>query len=104
MLARLFAAALIVLCLELGFFLLVIPWTPFWLQNYFLFRWPQLVPWLGNHYLRGAISGVGLVDLGIALYYLYRFRDVVARLDRHLALGRSGSSPAEGASAGDHSR
>lgn len=76
MLARLFGATLVLFFLELGLFLLIVPWTNLWQHNYFLFRWPELSPWITNYYLRGAVSGLGLIDLGLALRYLYGFPEL----------------------------
>jgi len=45
--------------------LVVIPWWPaLWDHNYFVNRWPWLGPILTNNFLRGGITGLGLVNLG----------------------------------------
>jgi hypothetical protein len=80
MLARLFGATLVLFLLELGLFLLIVPWTNLWQHNYFLFRWPELSSWITNYYLRGAVSGLGLIDLGLALRALYQFPELTARM------------------------
>jgi hypothetical protein len=53
--------------LEAGLLLLVVPWSTFWERNLFVER----LPWLGhvflNHFIRGAISGIGLICLGAAI-------------------------------------
>jgi hypothetical protein len=49
--------------LEVGFLLIVLPWSGFWEQNYFAEKWPSLRMLLKNDYLRGAVSGLGLVNL-----------------------------------------
>jgi len=80
MVPRLFLVSLILFCLELGVFLVILPWTTLWERNYFLFRYPGLAPWVLNHYLRGALSGLGLVDIGLAVWYAAHFRQALARL------------------------
>lgn len=102
MLVRLLTATLILLCFELGFVLLIIAWTPYWQYNYFLDRWPVIAPWLTSFYVRGAVSGLGLVDIGIASGFLMRFGEMASRLDGWLnrveASGASASNegnPAE---------
>ena len=80
-LARLLAATLILFCLELGLFLFVVPWTALWQHNYFLLRWPQLSPWLNNYFLRGAVSGLGLLDAGFALSFLWRFHNLAGKIE-----------------------
>lgn len=78
MLARLLFLVLILFWFELGVFLLMVPWSMLWKYNYFVYRWPELGPWLNNHYLRGGISGLGLVDIGMAVWYATRFRQTLA--------------------------
>lgn len=42
---------------------MVLPWSGFWDRNYFAGVWPALRPILANNFLRGAISGLGVVNL-----------------------------------------
>lgn len=63
---RLTRVLLILLCFELGVLLAVVPWSNFWERNFFLDRYPALIPILLNPYLRGAITGLGLLDVWIA--------------------------------------
>jgi len=60
------------LCFELGVLLLILPWSGLWERNFFLQRYPELLPLLLNPFLRGAISGLGLLDVGIAAGMLRR--------------------------------
>ena len=54
---------LVVFFLEIGLVLVVIPWLAFWDRNYF----GQLVPPLGafmtNNFVRGAVSGLGVINI-----------------------------------------
>lgn len=59
--------------LEAGLALLVVPWTSFWERNYFI-DGTVLETVLGNHAVRGAISGIGLVCLGAAIAELWACR------------------------------
>jgi hypothetical protein len=46
--------------LEAGFVLVVAPWkTAFWDRNFFVERLPLLEGFLGNVFVRGAVSGIG---------------------------------------------
>jgi hypothetical protein len=56
----------ILLVFELGVLVAILPWSGFWERNFFLERFPNLIPILLNPFLRGAISGLGLLDMGIA--------------------------------------
>ena len=50
-------------CVEVGMVLLLLPWTLLWDNNFFFSLQPHHSEfWLSNH-LRGAVSGVGLVNL-----------------------------------------
>ncbi|MBI3484459.1 MAG: hypothetical protein HY012_04830 [Acidobacteria bacterium] len=71
---RLLRVLLVLLCFELGVILVLIPWSAFWERNFFLDRYPQLIPVLLNSYLRGAISGLGLLDIWIAATLVRRRR------------------------------
>lgn len=64
---RLLRGLLLLLWLELGLLIILLPWTTFWDANYFLNRYPSLIPILLNPYLRGAISGLGVVDAVLAV-------------------------------------
>lgn len=64
---RLLRALLLLLWLEMGLLIILIPWSNFWEANYFLTRYPALIPILLNPYLRGAISGLGVVDAVLAV-------------------------------------
>ena len=48
---------------EVGLLLIVVPWSSFWEQNYFAARWPALLPMVKNNFVRGAVSGLGVVNL-----------------------------------------
>ncbi len=65
---------LALICLEVGVLLVYLPWSRLWERNYFLDRFPALLPYLLNPYLRGAVSGLGLLDVAIALAMLFRRR------------------------------
>jgi hypothetical protein len=48
---------------EVGIFLLLVPWSPFWENNYFVTRLPLLRAFCLNPYSRGAVSGIGVLHL-----------------------------------------
>ncbi|HWW88022.1 MAG TPA: hypothetical protein VNZ26_30700 [Vicinamibacterales bacterium] len=41
----------------------MLPWSAFWERNYFAEAWPTLQPILTNNFLRGAVTGLGVVNL-----------------------------------------
>lgn len=64
---RVLRAILVVLCFEMGALLLYLPWTAFWEQNYFLSHFPSLMPLLLHPSFRGAVSGIGVLDIILAV-------------------------------------
>jgi len=64
----------IIVCFEVGAFLIVFPWTPQWDNN----SLASLFPWLrglwSNSYFRGAVSGLGLLNIYISLAEVSRLR------------------------------
>jgi hypothetical protein len=49
--------------IEVGLVLVLVPWSPFWEKNYFITAYPVLHDIVRNHYVRGAVSGLGVVNL-----------------------------------------
>lgn len=64
----------VIFCFELGVFLLVFPWASEWNFNYFsrLPLWAKDI-W-GSPYFRGAISGLGLLNIYISFVEVFRLR------------------------------
>jgi hypothetical protein len=56
--------------LEVGLLLVLVPWSSFWERNYFISAFPQLRELIRNNYLRGAVSGLGVVNLLMGFYEL----------------------------------
>jgi hypothetical protein len=69
---KLWAVLLITFCLEIGIFLLVFPWTESWDNNYFANSIGRIRMYWDNMYLRGAVSGLGIVNLYISLSEAFR--------------------------------
>ena len=64
----------IVVCLEVGFFLTLVPWSPIWERNYFLNAYPGLGPILLAPSVRGAVVGLGLANIYMGLSEVLRRR------------------------------
>ena len=56
------------LFVEVGIVLLIVPWSILWDRNYFIEAVPQAQALLTSNYVRGAVSGLGAVNVcaGIA--------------------------------------
>jgi hypothetical protein len=68
------AVIFITFCLEIGLFLLIFPWTDYWPVNFFSTAVPALGAYWDSMYLRGAVSGLGVVNLYISLIEIFRLR------------------------------
>jgi hypothetical protein len=68
------ALIFIVFCMELGIFLVMYPWSRLWDTNFFPMLAPQWRLIWDNAYLRGAISGLGVLNVYIALLEIFRLR------------------------------
>jgi len=69
---RLLHVVWMLLLFELGVLLLFLPWFPFWDTNYFLSHYPVLRPYLLQPALRGAVSGLGGLDILLAARMIRR--------------------------------
>jgi hypothetical protein len=58
---------IVALLIEAGLLLILIPWSAFWDRNYFVESLPALGALLTNNFVRGAVSGLGVVNLLAAL-------------------------------------
>lgn len=64
---RLLRVLLVFLWLVLGLALILAPWLEVWDTNYLLYVYPSLAMFAKNFYLRGAISGLGFLDVMLSL-------------------------------------
>jgi hypothetical protein len=71
---KVWALVFIVFCLELGMFLLIFPWSEWWDFNFFAAYVPEWHRYWESSYVRGAISGLGVVNLYISLVEIFRLR------------------------------
>ena len=70
------AAALLYVffCFEIGVFLLLFPWMELWPHTYFTRLGPSWYSLWSSPYFRGAVSGLGLLDIAISFAELFRLR------------------------------
>jgi len=71
---RWLAILYVVICFEMGAFLFLYPWVPLWNQNFFMAHFPWVYSLARNYYIRGSISGLGLVDIFLAFHEVWRLR------------------------------
>ena len=59
-------------CLEAGLFFTVVPWTRIWKLNAFLHSTAAVSFWADNPFVRGFVSGVGVLHLIVGARELMR--------------------------------
>ena len=91
--SRLSVIFYIILCLEIGIVLTVLPWVPHgwlglsdWSNNYFLLLAAHKAGYgvqrfVASGWVRGAVSGIGILNLGMGIWELINFRQTVRALD-----------------------
>ena len=72
---RIFLVIYVLFCIEVGGFLFFLPWLPLWLNNSLLTHWPSLRHVLEHAFVRGAVSGLGLVDVWVGLSEAIHYRE-----------------------------
>ena len=92
--AQLSVIVYIILCLEIGIVLVLLPWVPqgtFWVlsdwgNNYFLLYVARktgiyaLQTVVASGWIRGAVTGIGLLNIGIAFWEIFHFKESVQTL------------------------
>src|SRR5437870_9685505 len=92
--SRLSVIFYIILCFEIGIVLTVLPWVPQgwwglsdWGNNYFLLLaarkigFYSLQSFIASGWIRGAVSGLGVLNLGMAFWEIVHFRQTVRAMD-----------------------
>ncbi len=74
-----FAIIWVFFCFEIGTFLILFPWLELWDRNYFSGFGQVWYDVWNSPYFRGAVSGLGLVDVGISFVELFRLRRFARR-------------------------
>ncbi|HWP44977.1 MAG TPA: hypothetical protein VNO14_17170 [Blastocatellia bacterium] len=85
--AKLTIIFFILICFEIGFLLIILPWLsypyPYWNENYILFwaveklGWPALGRFLTSGYVRGAVTGIGLLNVILGIREIINFKQTV---------------------------
>lgn len=92
MVAKLTVIFFIILCLMVGIFLTLLPWMNFggivdWGDNYFLNFVTQATGWtflkqsVSSGWVRGAVTGLGIINLILAFWELANFNKSVQSLE-----------------------
>ena len=68
------AVIFIAFCIELGTTLVLLPWSNLWGVNFWASLSPHWRAIWNNAYFRGAVSGLGVLNVYIALIEIFRLR------------------------------
>jgi hypothetical protein len=74
-LQRVFVVVYVLFCIELGLVLIVLPWTKFWFSDGWTAQWPGFQHLMQQGFVRGAVSGLGLLDVWLGVVEAVRYRD-----------------------------
>jgi len=71
---RIFKVIYILFSIEAGIFLLWLPWLSIWDTNYLTYIYPQILPIITNSYFKGAVLGLGIVNIMIGIHEIAHFK------------------------------
>ncbi len=74
-LQRIWLVVFVLFCLEVGIILTALPWTGIWTNNSLLLGYPQIREFLMQNFVRGLVSGLGLVDIWMGVAEAVRYRE-----------------------------
>jgi hypothetical protein len=80
--AKLTIVFFILICFEIGVLLVILPWvpTPSWNENYLMVlaadkaHWPWLALAMKSGYVRGAVTGLGLLNILLGIWEIINFK------------------------------
>lgn len=74
-LLRIRALLFVTLCATFGVLLLILPWTPKWTDNSLLLSFPDLRNIVSSGFVRGAASGLGILDLWLGFWEAIHYHE-----------------------------
>lgn len=70
---KLFRILYILFCFQVGIFLLIFPWLRLWETHGLLIEYPVFRSVMMNNFFRGAVSGLGIVNVVIGSIEVINF-------------------------------
>ena len=75
--------------LEVGLVLTIVPWSSYWDRNYFAESLPLIHDLITNNFVRGGVSGLGIVNLVAGLTELFSVFTARRIEDHVISIGRT---------------
>ena len=72
---RLSIVILVVFCLYVGVLVFLLPWTRYWNENQYLLAFSPFGRLLDSGFMRGLISGLGLLDVWIGVSEIIHYHE-----------------------------
>lgn len=91
----------ILICFEIGILLVILPWvpSPSWNENYLLvlaadkMHWPWLAIAMKSGYARGAVSGLGILNIMLGVWEIIYFRRTASAFQMEWQSDESNTKP-----------
>ena len=65
-------ALFVILRLYVGALVVLLPWRSVWTTNAFINNWPTVASFMAQGWVRGIVSGIGLLNIWIAFSVVFR--------------------------------
>ena len=72
---RLVVLMFVFVCAGVGVFLVILPWMPEWTHNHLLLSYPRLRQFIASGFVRGVVSGLGMLDIWIGFWEAVHYRE-----------------------------
>ncbi|PYT06218.1 MAG: hypothetical protein DMF60_09810 [Acidobacteria bacterium] len=100
----------ILICFEIGVLLVILPWvpSPSWNENYLLvlaadkIHWPWLALAMKSGYVRGAVTGLGLLNILLGVWEIINFKKTARAFQMEWQSEETYSSSFDAAGLRDH--
>jgi hypothetical protein len=95
----------ILICFEIGILLVILPWvpSPSWNENYLLvlaadkMHWPWLAIAMKSGYARGAVTGLGVLNIMLGVWEIIYFRRTARAFQMEWQSDESNTKPFDAA-------
>ncbi len=74
-LRRVGVLAFVFLCATVGVMLVILPWRSEWTENHLLLPYPTLRSIVGSGFVRGACTGLGVLNVWIGFWEAIQYRE-----------------------------